>query len=525
MSELEGFTDEQLEELHMALDLRYFTEKAWHVLEPVQPFVDGWAVGAMAEHLQAVRDGQINRLLINIPPGCTKSMMTNVMFPAWEWGPCQLPHYRYISASYKQTLATRDMVRMRRLITSKWYQSLWPHVTMMKDQAEKTYYENDKTGFRFSTGVRGDLTGFRGDRLILDDPHSTKTAESELDREEALFWFTETLPTRYNTDDSAMIVIMQRLHEQDISGLIIKELLDDYTHLCLPMRFEEQTRSYSVVNTGFGEGAYMKPERAEGEPIPNYVPADQGEEGAKFMYPQDPRTEEGELLWEARFGREGLDKKEKAMTARGGDYAVASQHQQRPVPRGGGMFKRDNWIYVDAPPEGGGEIVRGWDLAGSKLKTSPWTVGVKMMRAFENDAIYILDVVRIRGEPHEVEALIKSTAKQDGPECVQSLPQDPGQAGKAQKWSYAKLLHGMDFHFSLEANDKEFRARPLAAQQAVKNVYIVRGPWNDAFVGEAALFPGSTYKDQIDGASRGYTYLVREDIEPDIPIFGAKLIT
>ena len=493
-----------------------FARQAWHCLEPVQPCIDGWAMRAIAEHLQAVTDGQIKRLLINVPPGFSKSLLTNVFWPAWEWGPRGLTHHRFISASYKETLATRDMVRCRRLVRDPWYQQRWP-VEFAADQDQKTYYENTRTGFRFATGVRGDLTGFRGDRIIIDDPHSVKTAESEADREEALFWFTETLPTRFNTDDSALVVIMQRLHERDISGLIISELGDDYVHLCLPMRFEEKHRSYTIVKSPHGPAERVRRVKDDGEPLPYYVPDPDGE----LLYPQDPRDEEGELCWPERFSEEGVDQKERAMTARGGNYAVAAQHQQRPVPRGGGMFKRADWQFCDRCPDG--FTVRGWDLAATKDGHAAWTVGLKMTLC-PDGGIYISDVVRIRGTAGEVRDLIRSTADGDGYDVRISIPQDPGQAGKAQVTQFARDLHGYDVTFSPESGQKEDRARPLAAQVEGHNVWLLRAAWNDAFLGEASMFPGSEFKDQIDAASRAYHELVKEP-DDEVPTFGSRLIS
>ena len=127
------------------LSLLDFTKQAWPALEPGVQFVHGWAVEAVAEHLQAVTEGHIKRLLVNVPPGCTKSMLTNVMWPAWEWGPRKKPHYRYISASYEQGLAVRDMVRCRDLVKSEWYHSRWP-IEPKDDQDAKTFYANTATG-------------------------------------------------------------------------------------------------------------------------------------------------------------------------------------------------------------------------------------------------------------------------------------------------------------------------------------------------------------------------------------------
>lgn len=462
------------------LSLLDFTRQAWEVLEPGVGFQHGWAVEAVAEHLQAVTDGQIRRLLINIPPGCTKSMLTNTMWPAWEWGPRGKAHHRFISASYEQGLATRDMVRCRDLLRSEWYQTRWP-LPFKEDQDQKTYYENTSTGWRFAASVRAALTGYRGDRIIVDDPHSVKGAESDAEREESLRWFAETLPTRLNKqNESAIVVIMQRLHQRDISGLILEELGGDWVHLCLPMEYEPDRHCATKV---------VMP---SGEPF------------------SDPRKEAGELLWPERFSRTGVDELKAQLRAWGGSYAEAAQLQQRPAPREGGMFKVANFRFVDVPPPNVLGWVRGWDFAATSKKKNPraaWTAGVKMGICADG-TIVIADVKRTQAEPGDVKLFVSTIARADGPQCRQDIPQDPGQAGKAQVLDYAKDLQGLSLFSSPESGDKAQRAIPLSAQAMAGNVCLVRGAWNVAFLAEAELFPASTYKDQVDAASRAYAALL-----------------
>ena len=463
-----------------------FIKLAWKHLEPGTPFVPGWPVEAICEHLEAVSNGDIKRLVINVPPGCMKSLTTNVFWPAWEWGPRKQPNLRYISASYEKGLATRDLVRCRDLIQSEWYRALWP-IDFKDDQNLKTFYQNTEQGWRLAASVGGALTGYRADRVNIDDPHDVKSAESERKREESLRWFTETLPTRLNKQsESTMVVVMQRLHERDISGLILKELKDTWTHLMLPMEFE-QSRKCIVQVTGF----------------------------------EDPRTEEGELMWPERFNRESVERLKETFRAQGGSYAEAAQLQQRPAPRGGGMFKREHFHVVDAAPAQG-RVVRGWDLAATKDRGAAYTVGAKVM--VSSGKLYILDVRRARASPHEVEEMITSCAQADGRRCAISIPQDPGQAGVAQKGRLASLLHGYNVHFSPETGDKADRAIPFAAQVEAGNVFVVAAPWNDALFAEAVLFPNSEFKDQVDALSRAYAWLLSHQ-EPALALEPARVIS
>jgi len=463
-----------------------FIKVGWKHLEPETPFISGWSVEAICDHLEAVSRGEIRRLLINVPPGCMKSLTTEVFWPAWEWGPCGQSHLRFISASYEKGLATRDLVRCRDLLMSEWYRSLWP-IHFKEDQNLKTYYENTNRGWRLAASVGGTLTGYRGDRIIVDDPHDVRSADSDTKREDAIRWFTETLPTRLNNQkESAMVVVMQRLHERDVSGLIQKELSDEWEQLVLPMEFEESRRCH-IRATGW----------------------------------TDPRKNEGDLLWPERFDRDSVEELKKTFRAQGGSYAEAAQLQQRPAPRGGGMFKRDQFLFVDAPPTVG-RTVRGWDLAATATRNAAYTVGLKLM--LSHGKLYIVDVARKRGTPSEVEDLIRACATSDGRNVAISLPQDPGQAGKAQRSRLASLLHGYNVHFSPETGSKDDRAIPVAAQAQAGNVYMVRAPWNDAFLAEAQLFPSSEYKDQIDALSRAYSYLLMQNVR-SVALEPALIIT
>jgi predicted phage terminase large subunit-like protein len=174
------------------------------------------------------------------------------------------------------------------------------------------------------------------------------------------------------------------------------------------------------------------------------------------------------------------------------------------------MFQKDDWQYVDRAPEGG-KVVRGWDLAATDTKqnkSAAWTVGCKMRLV--DGSVYIEDVDRRQVGPSAVEKMIKANAVKDGLQCVQDLPQDPGQAGKAQKLTIGKLLQGYKFQFSTESGSKEERAMPFAAQVEIHNVYLVRGRWNNSFINELSLHPNGQFKDQADAASRAYFALLRK---------------
>lgn len=441
-----------------------FTRQAWHVLEPTTPYIHGWHMDAMGEHLEAVTKGQITRLLINVPPGTMKSMSVSVFWPAWEWGPKGMPSMRFIGASHEETLAIRDSVKMRRLVQSNWYQRLWP-IKMTGDQNAKMYFENASTGWRQACPV-GSMTGRRGDRVAWDDPHSVEDAHSDAALEEANRVFKETLPTRLNSPEhSAIVVVMQRLSEKDVSGVILAEELG-YDHLCLPMEYDGRRKATSI---GF----------------------------------VDPRTEPGELLFPARFPRDVVTRDKKVM----GAYAVAGQFQQLPSPKKGNEFEPDMITIVDAIPAGVVQWCRGWDLAATE-GAGDYTAGPKIGKLSDGRFI-VANVVRQQYATAKRDALIKATASADGMGLVkQSFPQDPGQAGKGQVAGLIAMLAGHQVVSSPETGDKVVRARPFASQVNAGNVLMLRGPWNTAFLDELRPFPNGRHDDQVDGASRAFVGLL-----------------
>lgn len=450
-----------------------FVREAWHVLEPNAVYQHNWHIDAICEHLEAVTAGTINRLLINVPPGSMKSLLVSVLWQAWEWGPKGLRSMRYLTTAFNDIPVTRDARKTRDLILSDWYQALWPEVVLTRT-AEMSF-ANSGTGTREGVAF-GSLTSQRGDRLVIDDPHSTDKADSDVERGNTTRRFREGALNRLNDQEkSAIVVIMQRLHEDDVSGTIIK-LQMGYVHLMLPLEFEPERACSTVI--GF----------------------------------KDPRNADGDLLDPARMPRDTVEKLRRDTTA----YAYAGQYQQRPSAREGNTFKRHWFEFVPAAPANAARC-RGWDLAASKKKAGQsagpaYTAGVRLAEA--GGTYYIEHAVRERGSPAEVDRLIKATAVSDGQSVLISIPQDPGQAAKGQVLAFAKLLAGFNVRFSTESGDKESRALPVSAQAEVGNVKIVRtgdiarDAWIEPFLDEIAMFPTGTFKDQTDALSRAFGELL-----------------
>jgi predicted phage terminase large subunit-like protein len=425
-----------------------FVREAWPVLMPEadKAYVHGWHVDLVCRHLEALTSGEFlargmdNRLLINVPPSMGKSLVLCVLFPAWLWGPAGQPGHQFIATSFREENCRRDSGRFLKLVSSDWYQRLWGDRVQVTRGGDELI-ENAAGGVRRNVPF-GSLTSAKADTLLIDDPHSVDTAESDADRTRATMRFRESVTTRLNDPvRSSIVVIMQRLHENDISGVILS-LGMRYVHLMLPMRFELER----ACVTPFG---------------------------------CDPRTTDGELLFPERFPEAVVDRDEAAMA----EHAVAGQHQQRPAPRGGLMFKRHWFGAVDAPPADC-RFVRGWDLAGSVKKTSAFTAGVKVGHCQRERRWYVCDVVRDR--VLNPETMIVNTAQRDGKSVEISLPQDPGSAGAIQARSLIGALVGYNATATPESGEKADRAIPAKAQAEAGNILLVRGPWNEAFLNELA---------------------------------------
>ena len=297
-------TIREIDKVRCERSLKFFVERYWHILEPSTEFVDGWCLDAVCEHLEAISAGDITRLLINVPPGFMKSLLTDVFWPAWEWTAFRAPHLRYVAFSYAAQLTERDNRRFLDLIRHPDFIADWGDRFALRKQGE-TLVSNDKMGWKLATSIGGVGTGERGDRVLLDDPHSVKESESEAVRQETVRWFKEAMSNRLNDmERSAVVVIMQRVHEADVSGEIIAN--GDYEHLMIPMEWDGRRYVTSIGWT-------------------------------------DPRESDAELAWPERFPLHVVHGLKKQM----GPYAYASQYQQMPAPRGGGILRRAWWRVWD----------------------------------------------------------------------------------------------------------------------------------------------------------------------------------
>ena len=441
--------------------LKEFTRQAWPILEPGRKMAEGWVLDAICEHLEAVTAGDIRRLVITVPPGSMKSLLTRVFWPAWQW--VSKPNTRFIGASYALSLAERDNTRARTLITSDWYKNTFG-VEVSPDQASKVNFGNTKTGFMMASSVGGAITGFRADAFIVDDPLSVAQGDSEADRNNALIWFKESMPTRLNDlRNSSIVIIAQRVHAEDVPAVAVEM---GYEHLNIPMHYDPDRHCSTSIGW------------------------------------TDPRSTPEELMWPERFPAEAVKELEDAL----GPYAAAAQLEQNPVPRKGAMFQTERIETIDSLPDEPFITVRAWDLAGTD-GAGAYTVGVRIRYGQKSNRFYIDDVQRARLASGGVRKLIEDTAIEDGHDTKIILPQDPGQAGKAQIDDLVAMLAGFNARAEAQSGSKVTRAEPLSAQVERGNVTVLQRTWTKAFVEELRFFPRGKYKDQVDAASSAFNAL------------------
>jgi len=319
----------------------FLREYAWPEVQAGTVFVDNWHIHAICDHLEAVKLGQIRRLIINLPFRMLKSTIISQAFPAWEW--IDQPHLQYFTASYAKDLATRDAVNSRKIIESVRYQRAWgDKFHMTSDQNVKTRYENNRNGARAVVSTDSGGTGLGGNRTIWDDPLSAREADSAVALLKAIEFWKGTLCTRLNDPSKdAHIIVHQRLHKKDPTGYILaNEGAEEWDHLILPMRYTRKVISISSIG---------------------YV---------------DPRRKPGELLFPERLNESAVKSLETSL----GSYNAAAQLGQNPNVKEGGLFKREWFTVLDEAPANC-TWVRGWDLAATEeaeREGAPWTVGLKL---------------------------------------------------------------------------------------------------------------------------------------------------
>jgi len=395
--------------------------------------------------LQRVTDGEINRLMIFMPPRHGKSELATVRYPVWRME--RQPDLRVIVAAYNQTLAERFSRKSRRIASER--------MTLNSERSAAAEWETDKGNVYRAVGVGGGVTGQGGHLIVIDDPvKNREEANSETYRNKVWEWYTDDLYTRLEPD-AAMILIMTRWHEDDLAGRILAS---------------DDAPNWTVVN----------------------LPAEA--EAADLL-----GRDVGDALCPERYDLDALQRIRRVL---GNSYYAL--YQQRPVSPEGEMFKRQWFEIVPAAPASAMRV-RYWDKAATQ-GDGDYTVGLLMARD-TSGLFYVQNIVRGQYSALERERIIRQTAELDGRDVTIWIEQEPGSGGKESAESTVRMLAGFTARAERVMGDKATRAEPLAAQCEARNVKLVRGEWNSAYLNELTAFPQGKHDDQVDASSGAFAKL------------------
>jgi predicted phage terminase large subunit-like protein len=457
-----------------------FVQHTWHVVDR-NSLKWNWHMAVICDHLQKLFEGDIQNLIINIPPGHSKSLLSSVFFPAWIW--LRDPSYRVLCGSREKTLSTRDSVRCRDLIRSEEYQQLMRSTWQMKDdQDEKTYYVNTRGGYRYSLSVGSGTTGWRGDMRLVDDPSDAKEVKLTLRAlQEVINWWDGAMSTRIDPQKGKSLIIMQRLHEQDLCGHVMREYGDKYTLLSLPTEYDPDNDTST-------------------------------------QWFKDPRSVKGELLFPDIYNESVVADLKLTL----GSYGYASQHQQSPVPRKGGIIQ-NSWInyFTEHPSfELFSKIIAFWDCAVEDKETSSFVVG-GLWGEITVDSVtryYLLDLMREHADITANIRMIRSFMRRH-PYTAEIVVE--------KKANGAPILQMLADEFPIMVpydpiGSKEARLRSVAPEFEAGNVLIPKdAAWAGAYVHEVTRFPKAERDDQVDVTSGGISYLKAAGRKPKFWAFTA----
>lgn len=449
-----------------------FVKFFWPVVEPSTPYIHGWHIDAICEHLTALSKREIRNLLVNIPPRCCKSTLFNVMFPAWQW--LHQPGEKYLFTSFKMDLAERDSVKCRRLIKSDLFQKVYPKAfQLVGDQDTKRRFDNTMGGSRLIGSIGGtSSTGEGGSIIIVDDPHSAQEVESDVRRANVIRWFTEVFFNRLNNQmTGCRAVVGQRIHNEDLSGHLLENYKDFWVHLNLPYEFSETRNKSTAIGWS------------------------------------DPRTIEGQPLWPEAFPESEIETHKKK------PQYFQSQYNQCPINLETALFKPDYFKhYMETPDayKNGEKVVNKSDcfytlitadLAISESKKADYTAIVVATIARSGEII-VLDIVRERMNGTKIIPKLIEMNEEYQPAYIM-----------IEDVAFQKVIidqarqEGLPVRQLKAVGDKEVRSLTLQTRAANGQLWFPNDkPWVKVAEKELLEFPQSAHDDIVDALS----YMAKE---------------
>ena len=446
-------------------NLNAFIRKTFETVSAGDSFADNWHLHAIVYYLKLCAQGDIRRLIITLPPRSLKSISASVAFPAWLLG--HDPTRKIICVSYANDLAVKHSLDTRIVMESDWYRRCFPQADLNPNKNTQHEFMTRKLGYRLATSVGGTLTGRGGNIIIVDDPHKSDEVESDVKRERVINWFRNTLVSRLNDKKKdVIIVIQQRLHEEDLAGYLLEK--DGWTHLNLPAIAEE---AESIL---VGEEKYHH--RKEGDAL-------------------HPDKEPIEALMQMKEDT--------------GTYAFAAQYQQRPAPLGGGMVK---WEWFKTYDKGelyqkpGELIVQSWDTASKAGEMNDWSVCTTWL--VKQNRYYLLHILRERLEFPALKNAVIANAERWSADLILVEAMNAG----------IPLIQELKIHtdfniYPVQPKDDK-PTRMMAESPAIEagKVYVPKeADWLATFQREVVLFPMTKFDDQIDSLSQFLRWVRRRE--------------
>ena len=449
------------------LNFNQFIKQAFATTNPGIDYIHNWHIDLISDYITAIEQGEIKRLIINIPPRYLKSHIVSVSWPAWIMA--KNPTERVICASYSQMIANRHSMDTRFIMNSDWYKEAFLATRLCKGQNQKNKFATTEHGFRFATSIGGSITGDGANFLILDDPHNPTHINSKTKRENVHSWFEQTFSTRLNDKKKgAIIIIMQRLHPNDLCGYLLDKSPNKWELLKIPA-IADKDYKYHIMG-------------------------------------KDYEFKESSLIFPERDGIEELNSVKEDL----GVYNFSAQYLQSPILSVNGIIKPE-WIrqvnnigkLVDY------QIIQSWDTAFKVSDKSDYSVCITACVS-DND-IYIIDVLRAKLEYNDLIRKVLEMQKKYNPYKV--LIEDKA-AGQSIIQEISKNSHIPVIPIR-PIKDKITRLMEVSGYFESGKVYMLNGAyWSNDFFSEIINFPSSDHDDQVDALSQliGYIKLSNNDI-------------
>lgn len=464
-------------EYHACLrqDFSAFIERAFRHLNPTTPYLETWHLELLAAKLEACRLGSITRLILCVPPRSLKSHCASVALPAWWLG--HDPTAQLLCVSYAQELADKHARDCRSVMTSPWYDALFPRTRLSRQKQAIEEFMTTRQGVRLATSVGGVLTGRGADVLIIDDPLKPDEALSDLQRRKVNEWYSHTLYSRLNRKaEGCIILIMQRLHEDDLVGHVLKH--EPWELVSLPAIAESDERH--VYETPYGRMQHRR------------------------------RT--GEALHPERESLETLTHVKQTL----GSYHFAGQYQQTPAPLEGGLVKRD-WFrsYRAAdPPLRFEQVVQSWDTANKASELAHYSVCTTW--GLVNRQRYLLDVWRQQVNYPELKRAVMALARQWHATVI--LIEDRASGTPLLQELRAEGLYAVTA--IQPVGDKVMRLHAQTAVIEQGRVWLPHdAPWLEPLLHELTTFPKSAYDDQVDSVAQALAWMTQGEVTPQPGVF------